>query len=125
MMVTKDLQVHVGDRVESMPRRDGNDPRHAEHGDVQPENAERHIGFDSFEAFARVMTPRRLALLRHVHLHPARSIRALAIALGRDYHRVHDDVEALVTGGLLDRDKAGLHVDYGTVRIDTRIALDG
>jgi predicted transcriptional regulator len=69
------------------------------------ENAERHLGFETFETFSRVMTRRRLELLRHVHRHPARSIRALAMALGRDYRRVHQDVEALVQAGLLDRDE--------------------
>jgi len=86
-------------------------------------NAERHLGFETFETFSRVMTRRRLELLRHVHRHPARSIRALAMALGRDYRRVHQDVEALVQAGLLDRDEGGLHADYETFRIETRVAL--
>jgi predicted transcriptional regulator len=83
----------------------------------------RHVGFADFADFARIMTPRRLELLRHVHRRPARSIRALALALGRDYRRVHEDVAALVEAGLLDRDDAGLHADYATVRMETRIAL--
>ena len=69
------------------------------------------------------MTPRRLELLRHVHRHGARNIRALAIALGRDYRRVHEDVEALVKAGLLDRDENGLRADYETLKIETRVAL--
>jgi predicted transcriptional regulator len=75
------------------------------------------------ETFAQIMTPKRLGLLRHVHRHPARSIRALAAALGRDYRRVHADVEALAGAGLLDRDGRGPHADYGTVRMETKIAL--
>jgi predicted transcriptional regulator len=69
------------------------------------------------------MMPKLIELLRHIHRHPARSIRALAAALGRDYRRVHADVEALAGAGLLDRDKRGLHVDYETVRMETKIAL--
>lgn len=95
----------------------------AERGELTPENAERHVGFQSFELFARIMTPRRLELLRHVHRQPARSIRALALALGRDYRRVHEDVQALVEAGLLDKDEGGLHADYETMRMETRIAL--
>ena len=68
-------------------------------------------------------TPRRLELLRHLHRHPARSIRALAIALGRDYRRVHEDVEALANAGLLDKNETGLHADYNSVRMETRIAM--
>lgn len=95
----------------------------AERGELSETNAERHVGFATFESFARVMTPRRLELLRHVHRYPARSIRALALALGRDYRRVHEDVEALVNAGLLDKDETGLHADYETVRMETRIAM--
>src|SRR6266566_10068188 len=87
----------------------------AERGELTKENAERHVGFETFETFSRIMTPRRLELLRHVHRHPARSIRALAVALGRDYRRVHQDVEALAKAGLPDRDVRGLRADYETL----------
>jgi len=81
------------------------------------------VGFATFEQFARILTPRRLDLLRHVHRTPPRSIRALAFALGRDYRRVHEDVETLVSAGFLDRDATGLHADYGSVRLETLITL--
>jgi predicted transcriptional regulator len=42
---------------------------------------------------------------------------ALARALGRDYKRVHEDVEALVAAGLLDRSEAGLRADYDAIQI--------
>jgi len=61
--------------------------RHEAGADV----AEHHVTFDNWETFAKAMTPNRLALLRHVHTTPPRSILALAKALGRDYRRVHDD----------------------------------
>ena len=64
-----------------------------------------------------VMTANRLELLRHVHRTPPRSVLALARALGRDYKRVHEDVEALVAAGLLDRSDAGLRADYDAIRI--------
>jgi predicted transcriptional regulator len=122
-MSGKELQVHVGDNLDTMGQRFVAAWHRAERGELTEANAERHLGFETFELFARVMTPRRLDLLRHVHRHPPRSIRALSIALGRDYRRVHEDVEALVTAGLLDRDATGLHADYATVRMGTRIAL--
>jgi hypothetical protein len=46
-----------------------------------------------------------------------RSVLALARALGRDYKRVHEDVEALVAAGLLDRNDAGLRADYDAIQI--------
>jgi predicted transcriptional regulator len=94
----------------------------AERGELIVENAERHVGFENFAVFSRIITPKRLELLRHVHRHPERSIRALAIALGRDYRRVHADVAALTAAGLLDRDERGLCADYATVKMETKIA---
>jgi predicted transcriptional regulator len=69
------------------------------------------------------VTPKRLQLLRHVHREPARNIRVLAQALGRDYRRVHEDVEALVAAGLLERDADGLRTDYDAFRAETLVAL--
>jgi predicted transcriptional regulator len=120
---TKQLQVHIGDTLDDMGRRFVDAWHRAERGELTQENAERHVGFETFARFSRIMTPRRLELLRHVHRHPARSIRALAIALGRDYRRVHQDVEALVQAGLLDRDEGGLRADYETLKMETRFAL--
>jgi predicted transcriptional regulator len=91
--------------------------------ELTPDKAERHVGFETLETFAQIMTPKRLALLRHVHRHPAPSIRALAAALGRNYRRVHADVEALAGVGLLDRNEQGLHADYRTVKMEMTIAL--
>ncbi|HVB15959.1 MAG TPA: hypothetical protein VNF04_05465 [Stellaceae bacterium] len=118
-----ELQVHVGETIDDMGRRFVDAWHRAERGKLTAENAERHVGFETFETFAQIMTPKRLELLRHVHRHPARSIRALAAALGRDYRRVHADVEALAGAGLLDRDKHGLRADYRTVKMETTIAL--
>jgi predicted transcriptional regulator len=119
----EELQIHICETIDDMGRRFTDAWHRAENGELTAENAERHIGFDNFETFARIMTPKRLDLLRQVHRHPPRSIRALATALGRDYRRVHADVEALARAGLLDRDDHGIHADYQTVKMETRIAL--
>ena len=70
---------------------------------------------------ARVLTGKRLELLRYLHRHPARSIAELARALGRDYKQVHADVQALAAAGLIDRTPGGLRADYGEIR--TTIAV--
>jgi predicted transcriptional regulator len=44
-------------------------------------------------------------------------------ALGRDYRRVHEDVEALEDAGLLERDKDGLRADYDAFDVRMRMAL--
>lgn len=54
---------------------------------------------------------------------PAVSINALAQAVGLDYRRVHDDVEALVTAGLVDREEGGTGLTAPYDAIATRIAL--
>src|SRR3954454_12038161 len=69
------------------------------------------------------LSPKRLALLRHVHQCPARNVRTLAQALGRNYRRVHEDVGALGAAGLLERDKDGVRADYDAVDVQMRLVL--
>jgi len=87
------------------------------------ETTERHLAFESWDALARVLTARRMAVLRHVRRHNVPSIRALAKALKRDYSNVHADVRALEAAGLLDASGRGkgLRADYDA--IETRIAI--
>ncbi len=68
------------------------------------------------------MTDRRYELLRHLHGHPAPSIRALARDLGRDFKRVHADVAALEAIGLIERDEGMLRADYDEIRAAILIA---
>ena len=82
---------------------------------------ERHLAFESWDALARVLTGKRMELLRHVRRHQVASIRALAKALGRDYSNVHADVQALTAAGLLEATDAGLRAEYDA--IETRIAI--
>lgn len=82
---------------------------------------ERNLAFESWDALARVLTIRRIELLRYVRRHQLGSVRALAKALGRDYSNVHADVQALTAAGLLDASGRGLRADYDT--IETRVAI--
>jgi len=108
------LRVHVGGGFADTERRVMDAiTRH----DAAEDVSEHHLTFENWQTFARVMTANRLELLRHVHRDPARSVLALARALGRDYKRVHEDVEALLAAGLLDRDDAGIRADYDTIQI--------
>src|SRR5438094_4084686 len=63
---------------------------------------EHHLAFESWDALARIMTGKRLELLRYVRRHKVGSVRALAKALGRDYSNVHADVQALTAAGLIE-----------------------
>jgi predicted transcriptional regulator len=114
------VHVHIGEGIDDVAGRflDGWN-RVARGEDVN----EKHVSFATWETFVGVMTPKRLQLLRHVHREPARNIRVLAKALGRDYRRVHEDVEALVAAGLLERDADGLRAEYDAFRAETLVAL--
>ena len=115
---TQRLDIHVDESAEAMARRFIDAWHRAERGEAVDEH---HLSFESWAGLASVLTPRRLELLRHLRRHPAVSIAELARALGRDYKRVHVDVEALAAAGLIDRTPAGLRADYG--EIHTRIAV--
>lgn len=82
---------------------------------------ERHLAFESWDALARVLTGKRMELLRYVRRHDVRSVRALAKALQRDYSNVHADVQALTAAGLLDAKGGGVRADYDA--IETTIAI--
>lgn len=115
-----ELQVHVGDSSQDFAERFIDAWHRIERGESVNE---RHLSFDSFESLARVLTPKRLELLRHLHRHPAASINGLAKTVGRDYRRVHEDVEALVQAGLVDREEGGTGLSAPYDAIATRIAL--
>lgn len=82
---------------------------------------ERHLAFENWDALARVLTGKRMELLRYVRRNKVTSIRALAKALNRDYSNVHADVKALAGAGLLDPSAQGIRADYDA--IETKIAI--
>jgi predicted transcriptional regulator len=118
--MSKALQVHVGEPLADSGARAVLAWNRMQRGeDVN----EKHISFETWETMVRILSPKRLELLRHLHQAPARSIRALALALGRNDRRVHEDVEALEAAGLSDRDKAGRRAKYDAFDVAMRVAL--
>ena len=111
--MTNKVSVHVGEGPEASGHRFIDAWRRAERGEAALET---HLAFASWELLARTLTPKRLALLRHIHREPATSIAALARVLGRDYKRVHEDVELLTAAGLLERSDGELRADYDEIR---------
>ena len=81
---------------------------------------ERHLAFENWDTLARVLTGKRMELLRYVRRHDIASVRALAKALKRDYSNVHADVQALAAVGLVDTTN-GVRADYDA--IETKIAI--
>lgn len=112
-MATK-VRVHVGERPEESGRRFINAWRQAQQGAIN--EPQTHLSFESWELLARTLTPKRLALLRQIHRRPATSIAALARLVGRDYKRVHEDVELLAAAGLVERSQGQVRADYDEIR---------
>ena len=113
------VKVTVGGAMEDEASRRFVDAWHrAERGETF---SERHLAFESWDALARVLTGKRMELLRYVRRHNVTSVRALAKALGRDYSNVHADVQALLAAGLLDASDGGVRADYDA--IETKIAI--
>jgi len=110
--MSKKVHVHVG-TMEDMGRRFVHAWRRLDSG---KKVRKRHLTFPDLPALLNSQTPRRLELLREVHSNPAPSIRALAGRLGRDYRRVHGDVETLAAVGLLLRDDNGISAPYDVIQ---------
>ena len=113
-------QVLVGGTLRDAGRRFIDAWNRAERGEVvEPED---NVTFVSWAALSAVMTQKRYELLRHLHLHPAASIRALSRDVGRDFKRGHEDVTALESIGLIERADGQLRADYDM--INTSIFMD-
>ena len=115
------LEVHVGGDLERTRRRFTDAWHRLEKGE---RIRERHLSFESLEALLSLLTPKRWELLKYVHRRPVPSIRALSLALQRDYRRVHDDVEALAEAGLLQRDGRSVRADYDGIESSFRFDHD-
>lgn len=83
------------------------------------------ISFANVSKLRRLLTDRRVEIIRSVMDEPADSISALAERLDRSYSVVHDDVEVLADYGVVQYRERGqsraLFVPYETVEIDVTI----
>ncbi len=72
---------------------------------IFPEQAIERVYFHDFKTLLRYLTPKRLVLLEELHKAGPMSVLALAKLLRRSYKNVYDDVSALLTAGLIERDE--------------------
>ena len=108
------LVLHSGEDVGLAAERFIHAWERAERGEaVEPEV---HATFESWAGLAAVLTAKRVELPRHPHRHPAANVAVLARAVGRDYKRVREDVEALAAAGLVDRQAGAIRADYAEIR---------
>jgi predicted transcriptional regulator len=76
---------------------------------------ERHITFLSLEEMMSALSPKRLELLRYLRKNEAVNIKTLALALGRDYKRVHEDAKILEAAGLIVREAGRLYAPWAAL----------
>lgn len=111
--MSKDIDLHIGGSFDEVAKRVSDAWHRAEKGEAVSED---HLTFVTWDAFSSTMTGKRLELLRYLHKNPQASVAALARSLGRDYRRVHEDVEILGRAGLVEQDETGLHAGYDEIR---------
>lgn len=75
--------------------------------------------FESPAALFRAITPKRWELIEALQTNGPLGVRALARALHRDVKRVHEDAQALIGVGLIEKTAEGkLSVPFGEIRAD-------
>jgi predicted transcriptional regulator len=92
--------------------------RRAEYGEVFDEQ---HATLLSFNEIVGALTPRRLELLKHLHKSQADNINALTRKLGRSYRRVHEDVKALESAGLIIREDGNLSAPWAVLAAEVAL----
>ena len=84
------------------------------------------VTFQDASRLQRILTPRRLELVRSLMDAPAESIRDLADRLDRDVHQVHEDLQILSEYRIVHfRDGGGAkkpHIPYDTVMIEVELS---
>lgn len=79
------------------------------------------LSFENASTLMKTLSPKRLELLKTLHLLGAVSIRKLSKELHRDYSNVHQDVKALHHIGIVLADKGKYYVPWETIM--TEISL--
>ena len=80
--------------------------RRAEQGQPVEQPIER-LNFEDLATMLKVLTPRRLEVLKVVHQIGPVSVRAVAKRMKRDYKNVHHDLQVLERAGLVMRSPDG------------------
>ena len=81
------------------------------------------LRFASYKVLHSMLTEKRMALLEYAANHQNLSIRQLAAALDRDYKNVYDDVQRLMSLGLIEVQNATLYVPYEEIDIRKTLRL--
>ena len=92
----------------------------------QGEEVPHVVNFQDASRLQRILTPRRLELVRSLMDEPAESIRALADRLDRDIRQVHDDLQTLSEYRIIHFREEGTakqpYIPYETVKIEVELS---
>ncbi len=103
-MTKKTKNIKVGIATEEQVNKEFINAWHkAEMGEI--EVPEERLYFVDPKIFFQVLSKRRIALLKVLHVHGVSSIRELSRLLNRDYKNVYQDVKLLKKMGLIHQDK--------------------
>lgn len=102
-------------RIESLE-----EVREAVLGAAESGTAEREAGlsFETYEDMHRVLSPKRLAIVKSMAGQAPMSIREVARRVGRDFRGVHTDVTALLKAGVIDREGRGVAFPYDAIHVE-------
>ena len=84
---------------------------------LNAQEASPKLTFASYKILHSLLTDKRMALLEFVANPPNLSIRQLAALLERDYKNVYDDVQRLMSLGLIEVKDGNLHVPFDEIDI--------
>ena len=79
------------------------------------------LTFPSWEAMHRVLTPKRLEIVKAMTGQGPLTMREVARRVGRDFEAVHADLDTLVNSGVIDRVNAGVVFPYDRIHFEFEI----
>jgi predicted transcriptional regulator len=89
----------------------------------EPVEADTRINFADAKTMFTMLNGNRFDVLTFVADNHPKSINAIATGLGRGYRRVHEDVQALLNLGLIDRqDDGSLSVGFNPETLSVEVA---
>lgn len=79
------------------------------------------FSFPSWEAMHRVLTPKRLEIMKVMTGQGPLTKREVARRVGRDFKAVHADLETLLNSGVIDRSDEGVVFPYDRIHFEFEI----
>jgi predicted transcriptional regulator len=86
-----------------------------------PLNGEFSLSFPSWETMHRVLTPKRLEIVKVMTGQGPLAMREVARRVGRDFKAVHADIDTLVKSGVIDKADGGVVFPYDRIHFEFEI----